>query len=222
MKIRRERKVPGGIYPILNINSEVDVDKLLDWAVRLSGAGVEIVQLRLKGIPGETLLPALDDLTGMLKGSGLTVVLDDYVEMVSLTGADGVHVGEGDFPVADARRILGDGLIIGSTCRTPEQAIEAVAQGASYVSAGSVYESKTKGGLPVIGLYGLKRICDAVLKSGGIPVCAIGGITLERLRNVHEAGARMVAVIDSIQGAENPYNAAENMVREWDRLESEH
>jgi thiamine monophosphate synthase len=65
---RKKLKIPGGIYPILNVSPGVDTDELLDWAVRLPDAGVRIVQVRVKGIPDESLLPVLDDLTGMLRG----------------------------------------------------------------------------------------------------------------------------------------------------------
>ena len=224
-------KLLRGIYPVLNFTPETDADALLDWAVQLPDAGIRLVQVRAKQFPDETLPTVLDDITSMLRGAGLAVILNDYVELVGITGADGVHLGTDDFPISDARKILGPAAIIGATCRNPEQALTAVGQGASYVAAGSVYESKTKGGLPVMGIGGLKEIAACFSDPGALrpgqspghslPVCAIGGITVERLRDVHAAGASMAAMVDAIQGADDPVAAAFDLTREWDRLEWE-
>jgi thiamine-phosphate pyrophosphorylase len=220
-------KLLRGIYPVLNVTPETDADALLDWAVQLPDAGIRLVQVRAKQFPDETLPTVLDNITSMLRGAGLAVILNDYVELVGITGADGVHLGVNDFPVPDARKILGPGAIIGATCRNPEQALTAVGQGASYVAAGSIFESKTKGGLPVMGIGGLKEIASrlsdpGVVRTGQtLPVCAIGGITVERLRDVHAAGASMAAMVDAIQGADDPVAAAFDLTREWDRLEWE-
>ena len=209
----------GGVYPILNVTPDTDIDSLLDWAIRLPDTGIRIVQIRAKGIDAIALPVLLDDITGMLRGSGLAVILNDYVELVGITGADGVHLGMEDFPIPDARKVLGHKSIIGATCRTPEQAIQAAGQGASYVATGSIYSSKTKSGPPVIGIEGLSNVVIGLKKAGrGVPVCAIGGITKEKLPEIHLAGAKMVAVIDAIQGADDPVHAAAELVEEWGKV----
>lgn len=206
-----------GIYPILNVTPESDPHAVVDLGMSLVDAGIRLVQVRPKRIPEDTLLTLLDDIVNMLRGAGLTVILNDYVELVRIVGADGVHLGLEDFPVQDARRVLGRGAIIGATCRNPEQAVAAAVQGASYVAAGSVYQSSTKSGVPIVGLEGLRAVAS-VLAPRGIPVCAIGGITRGRLKEVHAAGAQMVAVVDAIQNANDPVEAAKDLVEEWEHL----
>jgi thiamine-phosphate pyrophosphorylase len=205
-----------GIYPILDVKPDTDIDALLDWAVQLADVGVRIVQVRAKGIDEAALPMLLDDLTNMLRGSGLAVIINDYVELVGITGADGVHLGMEDFPVHDARKTLGSKAIVGATCRTAEQAILAIHQGASYVAAGSVYSSKTKSGPPIIGVDGLSRVVSGIREAGSsVPVCAIGGITLERISEVRVSGSAMAAFIDAVQGADDPVKAAEELVTMW-------
>ena len=224
------RHILKGICPILNVGPETDVDSLLSWAVKLHQVGINLVQLRVKRIT-ETALPSIvDDLTLALKGSGLAVILNDFVELVPITGADGVHLGLEDFPIPSARKFLGPEAIIGATCRTLDQALPALSQGASYIAAGSVFPSKTKPGLPIIGIEGLKYIVEGVKEvvppnspdpAWRLPVCAIGGIDIENLPLVYAAGARMVAVIDAIQGRADPLASAKALVEKWEQLERE-
>jgi thiamine-phosphate pyrophosphorylase len=205
-----------GIYPILDVKPGADIEELLNWALQLADVGVRIVQVRAKGIDEAALPMLLDDLTSMLRGSGLAVIINDYVELVGITGADGVHLGMEDYPVRDARKMLGSKAIVGATCRTAEQAMMAIGQGASYVAAGSVFSSKTKSGPPIIGIDGLSKVVSGVKDtSSNVPVCAIGGITLENINEVKASGAFLVAVIDAVQGTDDPVRAAEELVRMW-------
>ena len=223
------RALLRGIYPILNVAPDTDLESLLDWALRLPDAGVSLVQVRAKGFADEALPLLLDELIGQLRGSGLAVVLNDLVELVGVTGAEGVHVGIDDFPVFNARAILGPRAIVGATVRNHAEALLAIGQGASYVAAGSVFPSPTKPGAPVIGLEGLRSVVEHVKSEGphrpgwgpadSAPVCAIGGIALERLADIYKTGASMAAVISAIQDADDPVEAARKMVEEWERLE---
>lgn len=212
-----------GIYPILNIGHETDIEALLSWAVQLTDSGIKLVQVRVKGISESRLPMLLDEIVSTLRGAGLTVIINDYVEFVGLTGADGVHLGADDLSVTDARRILGQKMIIGATCRNIEQARAAVYQGASYVAAGSIYQSSTKSGLPIIGLKTLSEIagCLSGLKTsmGARPsLCAIGGITKERLGEIISAGADMAAVVSAIQNHPDPLEASRALVNEWNAV----
>jgi len=219
-------KVLKGIYPILNIKPETDVQALLDWAVNLPDAGIKIVQVRAKRIEKDALPRLMDELVSHLKGAGLSVVINDYVELVKLTGADGVHVGYEDFPVFEARGILGQKAIVGASSRNFSEALHASGQGASYVAAGSIYESPTKGGIPVVGVGALKEInehinSEAMPRPGWgrfdhIPVCAIGGITKENMKEIYDNGASMAAVIGAVQDAADPVKAARELVVMWD------
>ena len=184
---------------------------------------------RAKMIDENVLPHLLDDIVNHLRGSGLAVVLNDYVECVKITGADGVHLGYEDYPIFEARALLGQKAIIGATVRNYGEALHASGQGASYLGAGSVYESPTKGGLPVIGVEGITEIKDhlneeAMPRPGWgrfdhVPICAIGGITKERLSEVYEAGASIAAMIGAIQDQDDPVKAARELVVEWGRFE---
>jgi thiamine-phosphate diphosphorylase len=210
-----------GIYPIINVDPMSNMDEILDWALTLYDQGIRMVQVRAKMFSEEMLPGILDEMVSNLKGSGLAVILNDYVELVGVTGGDGVHVGIEDYPVSQARSALGRDAIIGGTCRNSEQAFEAIRQGATYIAAGSVYESGTKSGVPVIGTDGLKRIVEEVKRTKPeIPICAIGGINSGNIREVHSAGADMVAVIGAVQGDSTPSQAARDLVKMWISFDS--
>jgi thiamine-phosphate pyrophosphorylase len=110
---------------------------------------------------------------------GTTVLVNDSLGVALAAGADGVHLGADDLPVAAARRAAGPDLIVGATCRTPETARAAVAAGATYLGVGPAFPTSTKDGLPPpLGPAAIAAVADAV---PGTPVLAIGGITAERV-----------------------------------------
>jgi len=217
-----------GIYPILSIDPETDIESMLDWAMKLPPAGIKLVQVRLKRFAVDSIAGLLDELVNDLRSVGLTVILNDYVELVNVTGADGVHIGIDDFPIFEARALLGQKAIIGATVRNHADALLATGQGASYVAAGSIYKSPTKSGIPIIGIDGLKEIMEHIDRESmprmgwgrfdHVPVCAIGGINVDNIDQVYDAGASMVAVISAIQSADDPVSAAHELVSAWDKL----
>jgi thiamine-phosphate pyrophosphorylase len=147
-------------------------------------AGIRMIQLRLKDMDAAGLAEVARDLKAIPAEPGWLLIVNDSVEAALGAGADGVHLGQADMAVADARRV-GPQLIIGATARTPEAALEAEAAGADYLGCGSVYPSLTKPGLPVIGTTGIAEICRSV----GLPVVGIGGIDGTNARAVLTAGA---------------------------------
>lgn len=222
------RELLRGIYPIIDISPETDIHSILDWSVGLPDAGIKLVQVRAKRFTDDVLPGILDEVIGNLTAAELTVVLNDYIELVGITAARGIHLGLDDFPIFEARAMLGPDAIIGATCRNYAEALLAAGQGASYVAAGSIYKSPAKPGAPVIGIDGLKEIvahidAEAPPRPGwgqrdNVPVCAIGGINRENLDEVHDAGASMVAVISAVTASENPAEAAQELVEEWQNL----
>jgi thiamine-phosphate diphosphorylase len=141
-----------------------------------------MLQVRVNNMtPAELESVALDVRKATSRAKCLYII-NDSLELAQRCGADGVHLGAEDMTVAEARRMAPE-LIIGGTSRTPEAAWQAEVDGADYVGCGSVYGSKTKPGLPVIGIDGLA----AVNRYVSIPVTAIGGITLENCGEVMEA-----------------------------------
>lgn len=134
------------------------------------------------------------------------LLVNDHLDVAQAVGAAGVHLGQDDFPITDARRVLGAGALIGATATTAAQAQAAEDAGASYVGFGPVFPTASKADpASVKGLEGLHAACEAV----SVPVIAIAGITPKRVRGCVEAGAYGVAVLSGIACAKNPQRAAQ-------------
>ncbi len=121
-------------------------------------------------------------------------------------GAQGVHLGRTDFPIPDARQVLGKGKLIGATANSLREVEAVAAAGADYIGFGPVYYSGSKANLATVqGLEGLKRACEMV----DIPIIAIAGITADRVPEVMEAGAYGIAIMSAISTAKDPKAATE-------------
>ncbi|BCJ44322.1 thiamine-phosphate synthase [Actinoplanes ianthinogenes] len=125
------------------------------------------------------------------RDAGAMCLVNDRIGVALAAGADGVHVGADDLPVAAARQVLGPAAIVGATCRTPEAARAAVADGASYLGVGPTFPTSTKDGLPPP--LGPDRVAEVAAAVPGTPVLAIGGITLERAPLLKTHGIAAVA-----------------------------
>jgi thiamine-phosphate pyrophosphorylase len=152
--------------------------------------GVRIMQLRMKHSSTRELLLLARRLRTICEDRGCLLLINDRIDIALLAGAQGVHFGAEDLDPAEARQ-LGKELLIGATARTTNEALAAQEAGADYLGCGSVFASKTKPGLPVIGTLGIKTIASAT----SIPVVAIGGITLENCAPVLRAGAQGVCSV---------------------------
>lgn len=162
-------------------------------------AGVRLLQVRAKHAAGRDLLELVDAVMAAARRTGAGVVVNDRVDIAAAAGA-GVHVGQHDLPAAVARRLLGPGALIGRSTHDPEQLAVAVSEPVSYVAFGPIFATATKADPdPVVGLNGLR---DAARLAGaaGVPLVAIGGITLDTAPSVLAAGADAVAVIGDLLG----------------------
>lgn len=174
--------------------------------------GCRWVQLRMKEATEAEFMAAAAEIGRLCKEHGATFVLDDHVEWVEKTGADGVHLGKNDMPIDEARKILGSDKIIGGTANTFEDVERLYRQGADYIGCGPFRFTTTKKNLsPVLGLEGYQHIVDQ-MKSHGInlPIVAIGGILESDIKSVLATGVSGIAVSGGILNAENP---AEEMQR---------
>lgn len=174
--------------------------------------GCRWVQLRMKEATEVEFLAAAAEIGRLCKEHGATFVLDDHVEWVEKTGADGVHLGKNDMPIDEARKILGSDKIIGGTANTFEDVERLYRQGADYIGCGPFRFTTTKKNLsPVLGLEGYQHIIDQ-MKSHGInlPIVAIGGILESDIKSILATGVSGIAVSGGILNAENP---AEEMQR---------
>ena len=174
--------------------------------------GCRWVQLRMKEATEAEFMAAAAEIGRLCKEHGATFVLDDHVEWVEKTGADGVHLGKNDMPIDEARKILGNDKIIGGTANTFEDVERLYRQGADYIGCGPFRFTTTKKNLsPVLGLEGYQHIIDQ-MKSHGInlPIVAIGGILESDIKSILATGVSGIAVSGGILNAENP---AEEMQR---------
>ena len=173
----------------------------LDVARKLSDAGVRLFQYRNKrGSPRE-LLQASSGLAAELAQRGGLFFVNDRPDIAFLSGASGVHIGQKDLPVPESRAVLGKGKFIGVSTHNLEQFRTAAETDADYIALGPVFETDSKlNPDPVVGtamIQEARRLTDK-------PIVAIGGITLDRAREVMEAGADSVAVISDILRAADP------------------
>lgn len=168
--------------------------------------GCKWIQLRMKGINDDTLLPFALQAQEMCKKANATFIIDDHVELVKAIHADGVHLGKNDMPISRAREILGSAYIIGGTANTYEDVENHVRQGADYIGCGPFRFTTTKQRLsPILGLEGYQNIIEKMKEHGiQIPIVAIGGITKGDIPSIMETGVTGIALSGSILKAENP------------------
>ena len=179
--------------------------------------GCRWIQLRMKDAQEVDFLLAAKQIGAMCKEYGATFILDDHVEWVGITGADGVHLGKNDMPVDEARNQLGANRIIGGTANTFEDVERLWRQGANYIGCGPYLFTTTKKNLsPVLGLDGYRHIISKMKAHDiNIPVVAIGGILQPDIKDVMATGVSGIAVSGAILNAENP---VEEMKRFIDSL----
>ncbi|XP_076903411.1 thiamine biosynthetic bifunctional enzyme TH1, chloroplastic-like [Bidens hawaiensis] len=159
--------------------------------------GATIVQLREKDAETGEFLEAAKACLEICHSHNIPLLINDRVDIAMACDADGVHVGQSDMPVNTVRALLGPDKIIGVSCKTPEQALKAWADGADYIGSGGVFPTNTKANNRTIGLDGLKTICLA----SKLPVVAVGGINLTNARSVMELGVvnlKGVAVVSAL------------------------
>lgn len=179
--------------------------------------GCRWIQLRMKDAQEVEFLLAAKQIGAMCKEYGATFILDDHVEWVGITGADGVHLGKNDMPVDEARNQLGANRIIGGTANTFEYVERLWRQGANYIGCGPYRFTTTKKNLsPVLGLDGYRHIISKMKAHDiNLPVVAIGGILQPDIKDVMATGVSGIAVSGAILNAENP---VEEMKRFIDSL----
>ena len=176
--------------------------------------GCRWVQLRMKEAKPEDIIETGKQARRLCDKYSATLIIDDHVELVKETGADGVHLGKNDMPVDEARRVLGEEFIIGGTANTFEDIERLASQGADYIGCGPFRFTTTKKVLaPILGLQGYSDI-TARMKAEGIdiPIIAIGGITLDDIPDLMQTGINGIAISSSILKAEDPVGEMRKMV----------
>lgn len=168
--------------------------------------GCRWIQLRMKGLSDDEVEPVARRLLKACRSLGATFIIDDRVELAQKLEADGVHLGQKDMPVDEARRKLGQAMIIGGTANTLEEIRELKRRSADYVGCGPLRFTKTKDNLaPYLGFEGLREIVKGMHSEElRIPLVAIGGVELSDVKPLLEIGVSGVAVSGAILRAIDP------------------
>jgi thiamine-phosphate diphosphorylase len=184
--------------------------------------GCRWIQLRMKDASEEEVLKTAESTKKLCRQYDAVFLLDDYVELVERTGADGVHLGKDDMSIDEARRLLGKDKIIGGTANTFGDVKRIYSAGADYIGCGPFRFTTTKKKLsPILGLDGYRRIIEHMNAYGiNIPVIAIGGILLQDVSDIMQTGVSGVAVSGAILNANNDDNPVTTMKRFINELKS--
>jgi thiamine-phosphate pyrophosphorylase len=177
---------------------------MTDLAVAFLSGGARLLQLRAKEVPGGPLLETAAAIVDRAHRAHAHVVINDRADIARLCGADGVHVGQQDLTPDAVRQIVGPGALVGLSTHTPQELDAALLQPVSYIAVGPVFPTISKAGADAsIGLEGVRRAAGTT-RARGLPLVAIGGVTLDTAPDVLRAGASSVAVIADLVAGGDP------------------
>lgn len=172
--------------------------------------GARIIQYREKR-PDKSFRDMLREcrrIRDLTRAAGVLLIVNDYVELAMMAGADGVHLGQDDWPVSDVRQLVGPDMMIGLSTHSPEQAQRAEQLGADYIGVGPIYDTQTKD--DVCATVGLDYL-DYAHSHITIPFVAIGGIKLHNIAQVVEHGARTACLVTEIVAADDIADAVRRL-----------
>ncbi len=198
MSSLRQRLDAARLYLVCGAHDDAFVERALR-------GGVDLLQLRLKSAGDDELLAVGVRYARICAAHGVLFVLNDRPELVAAVGADGVHLGQDDMAVAQARELVGPECLIGLSTHTPEQ-IDAAA-GVDYIGVGPIHATPTKPGRPAVGLELIRHAAA----HARIPFFAIGGINQRNVEAVLGAGASRIAVVRALTESAEPERAARRL-----------
>ncbi|TES91808.1 MAG: thiamine phosphate synthase [Candidatus Cloacimonadota bacterium] len=197
-----------GIYVVLPDRSKKELLRLVKAVV---DAPVSAVQLRSKSLSARELIKVVSSIRNITAKRGITFIVNDRVDIALAVDADGVHIGQDDIPIKDARKLTGHSFIIGVSTHSIDEAKKAEMDGADYIAFGSIFRTTSKTNAVIQGVKRLKKLTEEV----DIPVVAIGGINDNNIRRVSFSGADYAAVISFVSDAEDPGTAVKRLYREF-------
>lgn len=170
--------------------------------------GADILQFRQKSGATREMIQTCRKIKRLCEDADVTFIVNDRVDVAIASEADGVHLGQDDFPIPLARKLVRETQIIGGSAATLEEAQECLSEGADYIGFGPVYPTTSKDDAgPVTGIELLKQVVEAI----PLPIIAIGGISVENTPEVMAAGAQGIAVISAVCCQENPEQATRDL-----------
>lgn len=199
-------KIPLDSFQLQFISHQNEKMTYLDGIREALAGGCKWIQLRMKSATDEEVRPIALKVKKLCKEQNAIFLIDDRVQLVKEVGADGVHLGKNDMPIAEARKILGDDFIIGGTANTFEDVKAHYEADADYIGCGPFRFTTTKEKLsPILGLEGYHEIIQKMKAENiDIPIVAIGGITKEDIPDIMKTGVNGIALSGSILNAKDP------------------
>ncbi len=202
---RRAQLAAARLY--LVCGASLDGRELPDLLRAAVAGGVEVVQLREKQLGDEQLVAVADAARALCERLGALFIVNDRPWVALEAGADGVHVGQDDMPVAELRELVGADMLIGLSTHAPDEIDAEDAALADYIGVGPVHETPTKPGRPAVGL----ELVRYAHEHAPVPFFAIGGLDEGNLGEAIEAGAQRAVVLRAIAAAEDPESAARKL-----------
>ncbi len=207
LNLTNKKKLSSGIYGITfekfsNKRSNIKVVK------QMIEGGIKVIQYREKNKSFKEMYEEAKILREITKKAGVIFIVNDHIELAMMIEADGVHIGQDDWPFLEVRKLIGDDKIIGLSTHSKEQALEAVKLGADYIGVGPIFDTNTKDYATV----GIEYL-EFVAKNIDIPFVAIGGIKEHNIKQIINAGAKSIALVTEITEAENIVGKIKNLER---------
>ncbi|HTU85861.1 MAG TPA: thiamine phosphate synthase [Solirubrobacteraceae bacterium] len=200
MPDRRERLRAARLYLVCG-------DQPDEFLRAVLGAGVDLIQLRMKDAGDGEIVAVANRFARAAADHGALFVLNDRPDLVDAVGADGVHVGQDDVPVTDARATVGPDRLVGLSTHSPEQVGRAGDVPVDYIGVGPVHATPTKPGRPAVGL----DLVRYAARHAAVPFFAIGGIAPDNVDAVRAAGAERIAIVRALTDASDPAQAARRL-----------
>jgi thiamine-phosphate pyrophosphorylase len=196
------------------ISSKIATRPVKETAKLVINGGADAIQLREKTISDSDFISLAGEIRDITTNRGTLFIINDRVNVARELNADGVHLGQQDMGVSEARAIIGNEKVIGVSTHNIIQARQALKDGADYIAIGPVYPTSTKNYEPSVGL----KVVQEVSREITVPVFAIGAITLENLDNVVKAGASRVAVCSVIINSNDTYSSTKRFKTKLNQL----
>lgn len=200
MRSRHDRLRTARLYLVCAEESD-------DFLGMVLSAGVDIVQLRMKDASDSAIVEVGRRVARAAAQHEALFILNDRPDLVEVVGADGVHVGQDDVAVADARALIGSDRLLGLSTHSPSQVDAAALVDVDYIGVGPVHATPTKPGRPAVGL----DLVRYAARHATVPFFAIGGISPANVADVRQAGAERIAVVRALTDAADPARAAREL-----------
>jgi thiamine-phosphate pyrophosphorylase len=197
---RRSKLAHARLYGIVDFGY-VAPSNVANITQQLLTGGADVIQLRAKGAEMDQIIEAAKQILPLCKSAGIPFILNDFPQLAVELGADGVHIGQDDGSIYEVRSSIGEDMLIGRSTHSLQQARQAMADGADYIGFGPLFPTPTKAGRPAIGL---EEVSNMEIEVGQyVPAFCIGGIKMENLSEVLEAGARRCVIVSQLLTAED-------------------